>query len=76
MISDKIEIETQEGDKFIEGIFKGVIYSFDNSIGFDVISWIFSTFQILVGLQHNKAEDEYKNQVVSSCDHDLELLVE
>lgn len=37
MVPNEVEIQTQEGNKLIEGVLERVIYSLDNGIGLDVL---------------------------------------
>ena len=58
MIPNKVEIQTQEGNKLIEGVLKRIIYSPDNSISLYILIGMLLSHYGLIELQHHRAENE------------------
>ena len=61
MIPNKVEIQTQEGNKLIEGVLKGVINSPYNSIGLDILIRVLLSHNGFVQLQHHRAKNEHQH---------------
>lgn len=51
MVADEVKVQAQESDEFVESVFEGVINGFDDGVGFNVFSRMFSSMQLFVELE-------------------------
>lgn len=76
MVPDEVEVEAQKCDEFVEGIFEGVVYCFDDGVGLDIFIFVFASFDILVELEEDWAKNEHQYEVVACGNHNLKLFIQ